>query len=95
MQLLIQMQCLVSFTLRQLGNRDTCPSGNDPCDLLFGYALMNQGKILILYVCFLDLKLLLQAWKGTVVQLTGLGKITLPLSNLYLIINIFNFLTEL
>ena len=46
MQFLIQMQCLISLTLRQLCHRNAGPTGNDPCDFLLGYRFMNQRQIL-------------------------------------------------
>ena len=60
MELFVQMQGFVSFTLCQLGNGNSGPPGHDPGNFILTYALMDQGKILALNRLFLDLQLFAQ-----------------------------------
>ena len=69
MQLLVQMQCLVTFTLGQLCDRNTRPAGNNTCDLFLADVLMYQRKIFILNFLFLNFQLFLQLWKFSILQL--------------------------
>ena len=42
MQLICKVKCLISLTLIQLCNRNTCPSGNDLCNLIVCNRFMHK-----------------------------------------------------
>ena len=88
MQLLVQMQCLVTFTLGQLCDRNTRPAGNNTCDLFLADVLMYQRKIFILNFLFLNFQLLLQLWKFSILQFCRFFQIIILLCSLDLILDL-------
>ena len=95
MQLFVQMQRLISFTLCQLGYRNTGPPGNNLRDLILADALMHQRKVFILHLFLFHFELLLQAGKLSVAQFRRLFQIVILLSNLNLLVGCLNFFTKL
>ena len=94
MQLLVQMQCLVTFTLGQLCDRNTRPAGNNTCDLFLTDVLMYQRKIFILNFLFLNFQLFLQLWKFSILQLCCFFQIIILLCGLDLILDLLDLFTK-
>ena len=95
MQFLIQMQCLVSLTLRQLCNRDPGPLGDNLCDFLICHTFMHKTSVLRTHLCLQSLQLLFYLWQSAILQLCSFFQIIIPLRNLNLIIHILQFLPQL
>ena len=93
MQLLVQMQCLVTFTLGQLCDRNTRPAGNNTCDLFLTDVLMYQRKIFILNFLFLNFQLFLQLWKFSILQFCRFFQIIILLCSLDLILDLLDLFT--
>ena len=68
MQFFIEMKRLISLALRQLCNRNSCPFGNDLCDLILRHILMYQTQILAHDTCFLFLQFFLKLRQFSVLQ---------------------------
>ena len=69
------MKCLIPLTFCKLCYRDPRPPGNNPGDLLFCNAFMDQTQILVLYLFLLGLQLLFQLRKLSVLELCRLVQI--------------------
>ena len=95
MKLIFKTQKFCPLALSQTGNRDSCPSGNDLCDLIICHSLMHQSVVTFLCIAFLDLKLLLKSWKLSILKLCSLFQVIALLCLLYLLIHILDLLTKL
>jgi len=93
-ELIVQMKGLVSFTFRELCNRDARPAGDDPCDLIFGNALMDKAQICVLYLFLLFLQLFFKLRKLTVLELCCLIQIIFLLCILDLTMDCLDLLTD-
>ena len=93
-ELIVQMKGLVSLALRELCNRDTGPTGDDPCDLIFGNALMDKTQICVLYLLLLFLQLFFKLRKLTVLELCCLIQIIFLLCILDLTMDCLDLLTD-
>ena len=86
------MQCLASFALCQLGNRDSRPFGYDSCNLILCHALPHKAQILIPNPLLFCLQFLLKLRQPAVLQLRSLIQVilllcvlNLPVHTLYLL----------
>ena len=95
MQLICKVKSLVSLALVQFCNRNTCPSGNDFCNLIICNGFMHKCKIFCLYLCLFLFQLFLQLWKTSILELCCLIQIVLSLSFLNLLVHLLNLLTDL
>ena len=93
-QLVIQMQDLATLTFRQFCNRNTGPSGNDPCDLFVGYTVMHQRQVFAFDLFFFDFQLFLKFRQFAVLQFCCLVQIIASLCLLDLFVHIFNLFTQ-
>ena len=93
-ELIVQMKGLVSFTFREFCNRDARPAGDDPCDLIFGNALMDKAQICVLYLLLLFLQLFFKLRKLTVLELCCLIQIIFLLCILDLTMDCLDLLTD-
>ena len=94
MKLFIQMQGLIPLAFCELCHRDPRPPGNDPGDLLFRNAFMDQAQILVLYLLLLGLQLLFQLRKPSVLELRRLIQVILLLGVLDLAVQALDLLTQ-
>ena len=95
MQFICKVKCLISLTLVQFCNRNTCPSGNDLCDLIICNGFMHKRKIFCLYLCLFLFQLFLQLWKTSILELCCLIQIVLSLSFLNLLVHLLDLLADL
>ena len=94
MKLVIQMQCLIPFSFRQLCNRNACPAGYDLCDFFLIDIFMHKRKILWFYLFLFYFKLLLQIWQFAIGKLCGFLQIAFPLCDLDLVVDRLDLLTH-
>ena len=87
MEFFIEMKRLVSLTLIEFCNRDTGPSGDDPCDLILGHALVNKAQICILDLLLLFLQLFFKLREFAVLEFCCLIQVVLLLCVLDLAVN--------
>ena len=95
MQLIVQMQGLVPFTLSQLCHRNTGPTGHDTGNFILSDSFVNQRQILFADFLLFLRKFLLQSRQLAILQLSGLIQVVILLGSLNLLIDILNLLTEL
>ena len=86
-ELVIQMECLVSLTLGEFCNRDSGPAGDDSRDLIVCDTLMDKAQIRILYLLLLFLQLFLKLRKFAVLEFCCLVQVILLLCVLDLAVN--------
>ena len=94
MKLIVQMKGLISLALREFCNWDTGPAGDDPCDLIFGNALVNKAQICILDLLLLFLQLFFKLRKLAVLELCCLIQIIFLLCILNLTMDCLDLLTD-
>ena len=76
---LVQVKGLAPLAFCKLGDRYIRPLGNDPCDLVFCNAFVNEAEILVFHLLFLFRQFLLQLRQLAVLQLRRLIQIILLL----------------
>ena len=86
MKFFIQIQSLISFTLCQLGDRNTCPTADNLGNLFIGNTLVNKGSTFLFGLRLFRFQFLLQLRQLAVLQLGGFIEIIITLGNLNLII---------
>ena len=94
-QFICKVKCLISLTLVQFGYWDSCPSGDNPCDLIICYRLMNKGKVFCFYLLFFLFQLFLQLWKSSILKLSCLIQVILSLGFLDFLVHLLDLLTDL
>ena len=85
---------VVTEVSREFCNRDARPAGDDPCDLIFGNALMDKTQICVFYLLLLFLQLFFKLRKLTVLELCCLIQIIFLLCILDLTMDCLDLLTD-
>ena len=93
-EFLVKMKCLAPLALVELCNRNSCPPGNDPCNLIFGHTLVYQRHLLVFDLGFLFFQLLFQLWQATILKFRCLFQVIAALRFLNLLVNAFDLLTK-
>jgi len=93
MKLIFKTEKFGSLTFRQLGYRNTGPSGNDTGDLIICNSLMYQASVTLFNLFLLNLQLLLKLRQLAVLQLCCFLQIVVLFRLLDLFIDILDLLT--
>ncbi len=93
-QLVGQMQRLVTLALVQLRHRNSRPAGNDAGNLLVRHGLVHEGHLLFPHAFLFLVQLLHKLRETAILQLGGLVQVILLLRHLDVLVDLLDFLTD-
>ena len=91
---IVQMKDLITLALCQLCNRNTCPSGHDSGNLFISDTFTKNRILFSMDTRLFLFQLFLQLRQLAVLKFSSLVQIIIPLSQLNLLVQVFNLFTQ-